>query len=98
MMELAINAGAEDAVAPQEPGTDEPWIILTTVPDFLRVKQAIEEALKGTGHAITDAGLDMIPNTTAEVSGDAAETLAQLVEALEDNDDVQKVYVNAETA
>jgi YebC/PmpR family DNA-binding regulatory protein len=96
MMELAINAGAEDAIAPDSGDSDDPWVILTTVPDYLRVKEAIDEALKGTAHAITDAALDMIPNTTSNVTGEAAEQLGTLIEALEDNDDVQKVYTNAE--
>jgi YebC/PmpR family DNA-binding regulatory protein len=94
MIELAINAGAEDAIAPADP--EDPWVILTTVPDFLGVRQAIDDALKGTAHAITDAALDMIPNTAARVEGDAADQLADLTDALDDNDDVQKVYTNAE--
>ena len=97
MMELAINAGAEDAIAPQAGGdAEDPWVILTAVPDFLSVKQAIEEALKGTAHAVTDAALDMIPSTTVQIGGEAGETLGELLEAIEDNDDVQKVYTNAE--
>jgi len=60
------------------------------------VKQAIEEALKGTAHAVTDAALDMIPSTTVQIGGEAGETLGELLEAIEDNDDVQKVYTNAE--
>lgn len=99
MMELAINAGAEDAIAPDNP--DDPadaWTILTAPAEFLTVKQAIEHALAPTGHAITDAALDMIPSTTARIAGEHADTLAELLEALDDNDDVQKVYVNAESA
>jgi YebC/PmpR family DNA-binding regulatory protein len=96
IMELAINAGAEDVVSPDAPG--EPWIILTAPADFPKVKQAIEAGLRGTTLAVTDAVLDMIPSTMAAVGGEHADTLAEMLDALDDNDDVQKVYNNAESA
>jgi transcriptional/translational regulatory protein YebC/TACO1 len=39
----------------------------------------------------------MIPSTTVRISGEHAELLSELIDALEDNDDVQKVYTNAES-
>lgn len=101
MIELALNAGAADVLSPSSPPAAddpdaEPWIVLTAPTDFLAVRQAIEDALKPTAHAIVEAGLDMVPNTTAAISDEAAQSLAELVDALEDNDDVQKVYTNAE--
>jgi len=90
LMELAIEAGALDVASPEEPGGD--WSIITGPAEFLSVKAALETA----GITITDAALDMIPTTTVSVGGDDARTLIKLVDALEDNDDVQKVYANFE--
>ncbi len=90
LMELAINTGALDVVGPDEVGGD--WTVMTTPTEFLAVRQSLEDG----GAIISDAALDMIPTTTALVSGDDARTMLRLVEALEDNDDVQKVYSNFE--
>jgi YebC/PmpR family DNA-binding regulatory protein len=90
MMELAIEAGALDAQAPEE--GDDTWTILTQVADFSTVKERLA-ALK---LPITEAQLAMVPDTTAKVSGEQATQIIELVEALEDLDDVQKVYTNAD--
>jgi transcriptional/translational regulatory protein YebC/TACO1 len=37
----------------------------------------------------------MVPNDTVDVTGEAADALGELIEAIEDLDDVQKVYTNA---
>lgn len=92
MMELAIEAGADDVVAPDDPA-EEPWTILCAVTAFQSVKDAIEK--KGAGVAIAEAEIAMVPNETIEVSGKNAETLSELMDAIEDLDDVQKVYTNA---
>jgi transcriptional/translational regulatory protein YebC/TACO1 len=65
---------------------------MTSPLEFLAVKAALEEA----GFTITDAALDMVPTTTVTIGGEDAKTLIRLVDALEDNDDVQKVYANFE--
>ncbi|MFN9971292.1 MAG: YebC/PmpR family DNA-binding transcriptional regulator, partial [Phycisphaerae bacterium] len=44
---------------------------------------------------IAEAEIAMVPNDTVEVTGDAADALGELIEAIEDLDDVQKVYTNA---
>jgi YebC/PmpR family DNA-binding regulatory protein len=90
LMELAIEAGALDVAPPDEPGGD--WSVTTGPLDFLSVKSALEAA----GVTISDAALDMIPTTTVTVAGEDARALIKLVDALEDNDDVQKVYANFE--
>lgn len=95
IMEIALNGGAQDVIAPEEP--DDPWIILTAPTEFYAVRQAIEDALKPTSLAIVDAALDMIPSTTVQIAGEHAQLLSDLLDALEDNDDVQKVYSNAES-
>lgn len=98
MMELAIEAGADDCIKPEEPA-EEPWTILCAVSAFQTVKEAIEKAgqsvPKGETFAIAEAEIAMVPNDVVEVTGDNAETLTELMDAIEDLDDVQKVYTNA---
>ncbi len=93
VMEAALEAGAEDVENP-EPGEDDPgvWTILTTPQDFATVKDAIEAA----GIEVADAEITKIPGNMAAVSADDARKVLNLVDALEDNDDIQKVYTNAD--
>ena len=44
---------------------------------------------------IAEAEIAMVPNDTVDVTGEAADALGELIEAIEDLDDVQKVYTNA---
>ena len=88
LMEVAIEAGAHDVAEPQ--GEEAPWVIETSPQDFLTVKAAIEKA----GFTIEHAGLTLIPDNTTRVEGDNAKNLLKLIDMLEDNDDVQKVYSN----
>lgn len=90
LMELAINAGAADVVAPDEPGL--PWTVFTSPTDFHAVRQSLE----ASGVHIAEASIDMIPMNTVTVRGDVAKAMIKLFDALEDNDDVQKVYANFE--
>lgn len=94
MMELAIEAGADDCLAPDDP-LEEPWTILCAVASFQAVKEAIERAGKSESIAIAEAEIAMVPNESVEVTGEAAESLGDLIDAIEDLDDVQKVYTNA---
>lgn len=91
--DTAINAGADDLEEPQadEDGPGQ-WTILTSVPMFQRVKEALESA----GARVESAELTMIPTTRIEVHGEAARKLMELIDALEDLDDVQKVHNNAD--
>ena len=93
MMEIALEAGAEDVQAPEGATDDEPgvWTVLTDPTDFQTVKEAIEAA----GLTIQEAEIGRIPQQTVEVRGDDVRKLINLVDALEDNDDVQKVYSNS---
>jgi YebC/PmpR family DNA-binding regulatory protein len=85
MMMAAIEAGAEDMVA--EGDTFE---IHCEAADFMAVRAALEAA----GIQYSSAELTMIPrNTVALDESDARKTL-RLLDALEDNDDVQEVYAN----
>ncbi|MEK6702432.1 MAG: YebC/PmpR family DNA-binding transcriptional regulator [Planctomycetota bacterium] len=90
IMNAAIEAGADDVRAPED--ADDAWTVLTTVPDFIRVRDALEAAK----FKIEEAGLAMVPDTTTVVTGETADAVGSLVEALEELDDVQKVYTNAD--
>lgn len=93
IMEAAINAGALDAQPPDEPDEEgAAWAITTSVEDFARVKAELEKA----GFTITDSRLEMVPDSTTRVDGEAAKSVVALLDALEELDDVQKVYSNAD--
>ncbi len=93
IMDLAIDAGADDVQSPKADGDEAGfWTILTQATDFQQVKTAIEEA----GIEITDASIAKIPDDTVAVAGDEAKKVFNLIEAIEDNDDVQNVYTNAD--
>jgi YebC/PmpR family DNA-binding regulatory protein len=85
IMMAAIDAGAEDVIP-----EGEAYEIRTDQADFMAVRAGLEAA----GIKYTSAELTMIPkNTVALDESDAKKTL-RLLDALEDNDDVQEVYAN----
>lgn len=88
VLEHALEAGAED-VAEYDDGSFD---VLTLPEDYAAVKQAVTAA----GYAPFEADVTMRPDTTTELGGEDARTCAALLEALEDLDDVQNVYSNAE--
>ncbi|MEZ6318939.1 MAG: YebC/PmpR family DNA-binding transcriptional regulator [Phycisphaerales bacterium] len=57
---------------------------------------AVKDALEGAGVEIQEASIAKIPDNTVEVRGDDVRKLMNLLEAIEDHDDVQKVYSNAD--
>jgi len=89
LFEKAIEAGAEDIVS-----DDEQYYEVRTEPkDLYSVKEALEQA----GVQIEKAELTRIPTTTVEIKDpETAQKLLKLLDALEDGDDVQKVYSNFE--
>lgn len=90
VMEAAIEAGAVDVQQPED--ADEPmWTVLTETPDFSKIKSSLEHA----GFSISEAGLVMIPDGYSLISGANATNFLELVDALEDLEDVQKVWSNA---
>jgi YebC/PmpR family DNA-binding regulatory protein len=91
---VAIDAGADDIQPPEGDGGDGPgyWMILTDPAAFLSVKDAVEAA----GITIVEAEIAKIPAETTELAGEDAKKVYDLLDAIEDNDDVQKVYSNAE--
>src|SRR3954454_19591890 len=56
--------------------------------------QAVREAIESAGIAVESVELAMLPKNTVEVDADQARSLMRLVEALEENDDVQDVFFN----
>ncbi len=88
LMDAALEAGADDVVV-NDDGSVE---VLTAFGDFINVN----EALIAAGYKAEEAEVTMIPSTTAELDSDSAEKIMKLIDALEDLDDVQNVYTNAE--
>ena len=87
LMELALEAGAEDFKA--EP---EGFTIVTEPDTFEEVAKAVE----AKGIATEVAEISQIPDMTAPLDAGAAKTLNTLIEKIEDHDDVNSVYYNAE--
>jgi YebC/PmpR family DNA-binding regulatory protein len=88
VMEVALEAGAEDVIA-DEDGAIE---VLTSDADFEAVKQALEAA----GLVADEAGVTMRPENTIELSEDDAQRMQKLLDVLEDLDDTQEIYHNAQ--
>lgn len=87
LMEIALNAGADDFSV-----TEEGYEIKTAPEDFGKIQQALEAAaVKAEVKELT-----MIPKNMVPVSPENAQAVLDLIEALEDNDDVQNVYSNAD--
>ena len=87
VMEVALEAGAEDVIA-DEDGAIE---VLTAYPDFEAVKNALEAA----GLKPEVAGVTMRAENTVDLSGEDAVRMQKLLDVLEDLDDTQEVYHNA---
>lgn len=85
----AIEAGAADVDDPAEDGVVE---VYTELADL----KAVEESLTSQGLAVTSAEKIYWPKTTVQPDSGDAEALVKLMEKLEDLDDVQGVYSNAE--
>lgn len=85
LMELALDAGAEDVIS-----DGNEFEVITDPSSFEKVKKAIDE--KGIKHL--EARIGMIPSNTVKLEMNKAEQMLKLMEKLEDNDDVQNVYAN----
>lgn len=93
VMDAALEAGAEDIQSPEREGDDKGvWTIVTEPTEFQRVKDELEKS----GIEIMEAEILRIPENTVPVGGDDVRKVMNLIDALEDNDDIQKVYSNAE--
>lgn len=85
MME-AIDAGADDFSA-----EDGVFQILTDPSEF----SAVRDALEKSGYSFLSAEIDMLPQNTVDVTEEQEDSILRLLDLLEDNDDVQNVYHNA---
>lgn len=89
MMMIALEAGAEDVVV-----NDDSFEILTHPHEFEQVKNALEK----DGYTFVNAGVRWLPQNMVKVEGENADKLLKMMDAFEDNDDVQDVYSNFEIA
>jgi YebC/PmpR family DNA-binding regulatory protein len=87
LMNLALEAGAEDVA-----GDADFYEVLTAPADYIRVKEALESAKL----LMDDARLTHLPSTTVKLDAEQSAKFNKLLDMLEDNDDVQDVYHNAE--
>ncbi len=85
LLDAALEAGAEDIT---EDG--DTFEIVTAPNDVMDVKEALEAA----GIKVASAELAMLPKNTVTVDAKTAESALKLMDALEDQDDVQHVYSN----
>ncbi|MGD8242089.1 MAG: YebC/PmpR family DNA-binding transcriptional regulator [Desulfobacterales bacterium] len=87
LMEAALDAGAEDV---REDGDN--YEVITAPEDFSPVKEAIDAA----GIAYIAAEVTMLPQNTTSLTGKEAQQMIRLMDMLDNCDDVQKVYTNAD--
>ncbi|MDA8139447.1 MAG: YebC/PmpR family DNA-binding transcriptional regulator [Desulfobacteraceae bacterium] len=87
LMELALEAGAEDV---RDDGDN--FEVITEPDNFEAVKTAIE----AKSIALAMSEVTMLPQNITPVEGETAQKLVRMLDALEDLDDVQKVYTNAD--
>lgn len=85
LMEAALEAGMEDMQA-----YDDSFEIMTEPDDFTAVK----DALAGAGYSFVEADIENVPATESTPKDEDMTNLKKMIEVLEDNDDVQKVYHN----
>jgi YebC/PmpR family DNA-binding regulatory protein len=87
IMEAAIEAGADDVSS-----DEEGHLIFTSIEGLTEVA----EALEGSVGAPKSVGIVWRPKTTTPIDGETGATLMKLIDALDDDDDVQSVYSNFE--
>ena len=90
VMEAAIEAGAEDIVVDKDKSIE----VITDPNEF----ETVRDAMRAAGLAPDSAELTMRATTSAELGVDEASSMIKLLETLEDLDDVQNVYSNADIA
>lgn len=87
IMEVALEAGADDVIVSEDGSAD----VLTSPEEFSQIKEKI------TAQQLepAQAEISLIPATSVNVENEIAEKLQRLIDMLEDLDDVQNVYSNA---
>lgn len=89
LMELALDAGAEDVSV-----GDEMFEVVTPPEDLDTVREALEKG----GVPLASAEVTMVPQNTVTLSGKEAEQTLKLLESLQEHDDVQSVSANLDIA
>lgn len=87
MFDIILEVGADDMTS-----EEDFFEISTTIEDF----EPVRKSLTDLGLQVENASLQWIAKNTVGVSGEAAEKLEKLIDALEDSDDVQNVFTNAD--
>ena len=90
VMEVALEAGAEDVLT----GEDGSIEVLCAAPDY----EALKAALEAAGLQAEIAGVTMRAENNIELGGEDAERMQKLLDVIEDLDDVQDLFHNAEMA
>jgi len=87
IFEIILEAGADDLLM-----EDDFYEVTTSMENFEQVRKALDSV----GLKAENASLQWIAKNMVEVQGENAEKLEKLIDALEDNDDVQNVFTNAD--
>lgn len=87
VMEVALEAGADDVV-----NEGDAWVIKTSPESYQSVKDAVDTAKL----PVIEGKIIMAPSTSVQLAPDKLNSFLKLVDMLEDNDDVQNVWHNAE--
>ncbi|MEP7332197.1 MAG: YebC/PmpR family DNA-binding transcriptional regulator [Terracoccus sp.] len=87
ILEVVLDAGAEEVN-----DNGESWEIVSEATDFVAVRQAIQDA----GIDYDSAEASFVPNLQVPLDLDGARKMIRVIDALEDSDDVQNVYVNGD--
>ena len=87
VMNMALEAGAEDVL-----DEGDVWEVRTGMGDF----NTVREALEAQGVEMVEAQLAMVPRMLNPIDAETAKKLVRLTDALEDLDDVQNVFTNAD--
>lgn len=87
LMEAALDAGAEDFIV-----HDEYYEVQTTTDDF----HTVADTLRDGGYEFLESDIELVPNMESAPKSDSElKSLQKMIEMLEDDDDVQKVYTNS---
>ncbi|OFE14430.1 transcriptional regulator [Humibacillus sp. DSM 29435] len=87
ILEVVLDAGAEEVN-----DNGDSWEIVSEATDFVAVRQAIQDA----GIDYDSAEASFVPNLKVPLDLDGARKMIRVIDALEDSDDVQNVYVNGD--
>ncbi len=85
LMEAALEAGAEDVET-----SESDYRVVTSPEDFA----AVRDALRAAGIQFENAEITMAPQNSIDLDVSTAKQTLRLIDALEDNDDVQEVFAN----